>query len=104
MNTPIPEKSYSAFLPIVLIALSSLILLGWNLFIVINQHSASLRIIAQQDLQIAQANQVETKLKQMMTDLVDLAKEDTDAATIVKRYGIAFKPPAGGQARMPVEK
>jgi len=94
MSIQIQEKKFSAFLPVTLVALSSCILMSWNLLILVNQHSDSLMLIGRQDVQMAQASQAEAKLTQMMTDLVNLAKEDADAATIVKRHGIKFNPPA----------
>ena len=106
MNTTTQDTVPSAFLPVCLVALSSVILLTWNLIIVVNQHSAAVRISSQQEVQLAQAIQAETKLKQMMSDLVELSKTDTDAETIVKRYGIAFTPPAGtaGSVSAPMPK
>ena len=98
MSDPVQEQQFSAFLPVSLVALSSVILLTWNMIIVGNQHSNAVRISAQQDIQLAQAAQAEVKLKQMMSDLVDLSKSDTDAETIVKRYGIAFTPAPNAQA------
>jgi hypothetical protein len=98
MMNPTSEKTFSAFLPVTLIALASIMLLSWNLMIVISQHSNGLRISAQQDVQLEQAAQTEVKLKQMMTDLVSLSKEDTDAASIVKRYGIVFNSPGAKPA------
>jgi hypothetical protein len=93
MKEPITEKSFSSFLPVTLIALASIILLGWNLYIAINQHSNGVRILAQQEIQLDQATQAEAKLQQMMTDLVEMAKDDAEAKAIVKRYGIAFNAP-----------
>lgn len=105
MNNQSTEKSFSAFAPITLLALGIIILLGWNLYIVVNQHSNGVRISAQQEVQLEQANQTELRLKQMMTELVDLAKDDTDAETIVKRHGIAFTPPAkAGKDKEPAGK
>lgn len=104
MTTPIPEKYFSAFLPVTLIALGSIMLLSWNLIIVISQHSNGLRITAQQDIQLEQAAQAEIKLKQMMTELVSLSKDDTDAATIVKRYGIVFNNPGAKALPEPTVK
>ena len=94
MNTESTSKTFNAFLPVVLIGLSSVILLGWNLIIVVKQHSEAVKITAAQEAQMAQAAQAEIKLKQMMSDLVTLAKTDTDAETIIKRYGISFSAPA----------
>ncbi|MEI6514707.1 MAG: hypothetical protein WCO77_01910 [bacterium] len=105
MNSTLQESTPSVFLPISLIALSSIVLLTWNLIIVVNQHYNGVRISAQQEIQFAQAMQTETKLKQMMSDLVDLSKTDTGAETIVKRYRIAFTPQAGNpDTQTPVKK
>ncbi|MEI7881162.1 MAG: hypothetical protein WCI95_09835 [bacterium] len=88
-NQPAP-KSYSAFLPLVLIALGVILLFSWNLSIALNQQTAGVRISAQQDLQLAQAAQTELKLKTMMTDLLELSKTDKEAEAIIKRYKIAI--------------
>lgn len=93
MNNPASEKSFSAFLPVSLVALAIIILLGWNLSLEIRLHSNNVRIQAQQEIQLGQAAQVEAKLQQMMADLVTLAQDDAQAEAIVKRYGIAFNPP-----------
>ena len=102
MNDFTQKPAASSFLPIGLLALSSLVLLTWNLIIVTNQHSNSKNILAQQEKQISQSIETEAKVKAMMTDLISLARTDADAETIVKRYGIAFTPTqAGGGARKP---
>lgn len=95
MNTETTPKAISPFLPLLLVGLSCFVLMGWNLIIVVRQHSDAVKITAQQDMQLAQSAQAEIKLKQMMSDLVTLAKTDTDAETIIKRYGISFSAPAG---------
>ena len=101
MNTQPDEQSYSAFLPVVLITLAVIMLFSWNLMIALNQKSNGARISIQQGLQLAQAAQTEEKLKIMMSDLVDLSKSDKDAEMIVKRYKIAFTPPAQAMTRTP---
>ena len=90
MNNQPAQKSYSAFLPLVLIALGVILLFSWNLSIALNQQAAGVRISAQQDLQLAQAAQTELKLKTMMTDLLELSKTDKEAEAIIKRYKIAI--------------
>ena len=90
MNNQPAQKSYSAFLPLVLIALGVILLFSWNLSIALNQQTAGVRISAQQDLQLAQAAQTELKLKTMMTDLLELSKTDKEAEAIIKRYKIAI--------------
>lgn len=90
MNNQPEIKSFSAFLPVVLIAVGIITLLSWNLLLAINQHSAGVRISAQQELQMTQAAQTEQKLKAMMSDLLELSKTDKDADAIIKRYKIAL--------------
>lgn len=95
------EKTFSAFPAILLIAMSVAILLAWNVYQIALVRSNSIRILAQQDVQLAQAGQTEEKLRLMMADLVELAKSDADAHAIVKRYNIAFNNAAPDQAAPP---
>jgi hypothetical protein len=90
MTTQPAAKSYSAFLPVALIALGIIALFSWNLIIALKQHSSGLRISIQQELQLTQATQTEVKLKAMMSDLIELSKQDKDAQKIVTRYKIAI--------------
>jgi len=93
-KAPAPEVRFSPFLPMLLLALCLLSLLSWNLFLVVNQRAEGQRLVAQLDLQLKQAAQTEQKLQVIMADLLELAKQDTQAAEIVSRYKIAFTPPA----------
>lgn len=83
-------RTYSAFLPLSLIASAVIILFAWNLIIALNQNSTGVRIGAQQELQLAQARQAEVKLQAMMGDLIELAKSDRDAKAITKHYKISI--------------
>ena len=98
MNLQSSEKTYSAFCPVLLIAASVIILLAWNLNQMLAVHSNGVRINAQLEAQMGQAAQTEERLRVMMADLVELAKSDTDAETIIKRYKIAFSAPPKGTA------
>ena len=73
-----------------MIALGIIALFSWNLIIALKQHSSGLRISIQQELQLTQATQTEVKLKAMMSDLIELSKQDKDAQKIVTRYKIAI--------------
>lgn len=92
--TPNPAPScgrlFTAFL---LLAASIMITLGWNLFLVVKEHQAANALTAQMNLTLVQAMQTEEKFKVLVADLIELAKTDLDAETIVKRYHIAFTPP-----------
>jgi len=101
MNSQPSDKSFSAFPALFLIAASVIILLSWNASQMLSVHSNGVRISVQQDLQLTQASQTEEKLKQMMSDLVELSKSDTDAETIVKRYKIVFNNPTPTKAVTP---
>lgn len=104
MNNQTVEKSFNAFMPVLLVTLAVTIVFAWNLWIAVNQHTAGVRITAQQDVQTSQAAQLEQKLKAMMGDLVELAKTDMDAETIVKRYRISFNAEAAGAPQAPAIK
>lgn len=97
MNSNSSETTFSAFPAIMLIAASVAILLAWNLYQISVARSNAIRISAQQEMQLAQAQQTEEKLRLMMTDLVELSESDNDALTIVKRYNITFNNPAVNQ-------
>ena len=90
MNEPTPRITFSPFVPLLTLALAVLVLLTWDLTVAAKQHVAGLRLMDQQQQQIVQAAAVENKLRQMMLDLVELAKQNTDAATIATRYGVVF--------------
>lgn len=102
MNNKSPEITFSAFPAVMLIAASVAILLAWNLYQTSVARSNGIRVSAQQEIQLTQAVQTEEKLRLMMTDLVELAKSDADAKSIVTRYNITFNNPAPNQAPAPV--
>jgi hypothetical protein len=93
-KAPASEARFSPFLPMLLLALCMLSLLSWNLYLVLNQRTDGQRLVAQLDLQLNQAARTEQKLQVIMSDLLELAKQDKQAAEIVTRYKIAFTPPA----------
>jgi hypothetical protein len=97
-RTESPTPTFSPFWPLCLMALSLVIILGWQLTIGVQQYIASLRMADQQAVIANQAVQTESKLQAMMTDLLLLAKTDTEAQTIVTKYRIkmnADKPETG---------
>lgn len=98
-----PSTDRSPFWPLCLMALSLVIILGWQLTAGIQQYSASRRMAEQQALMAQQAAQTESKLQAMMTDLLLLAKTDPEAKTIVEKYRIKMNPdkPASGASGAP---
>lgn len=93
MDHPEPKADFSAFAPTCLLGVSLVILLGWNLYAMTVQRGVASRALEQQMLQLAQAAQVEEKLKVMMSDLLVLAVDDADARAIVQKYNIKSSVP-----------
>jgi hypothetical protein len=84
------NTTFSPFWPLCLMALSLVIILGWQLVAGIQQYRGSLQLVDQQAVLAKQAVQTESKLQSMMTDLLLLAKTDTQAQAIVAKYRITL--------------
>lgn len=97
------NTSFSPFGPLCLMALSLIIILGWQLTVGIEQYLGSIRMVDQQAAIANQAAQTESKLQAMMTDLLLLAKTDTEAQTIISKYNIKLNvdKPDTGKSRVP---
>lgn len=80
------------FLPIVLIAVSLIVVLGQNLLSVREQKSTLNQVVEQQKPAIEQSRQVQVHFKKMMMDLLQLAQTDAEAKAIATKYGITFTP------------
>jgi hypothetical protein len=87
-DTRVSPAPYSAFAPLLIALIGLIVLLSWNLRLTLRQTS-NLQIAKAQLGQVSlQSAQTEEKLKAMLTDLLVLAPDNSDAADIVKRYGI----------------
>ncbi|MEI7899246.1 MAG: hypothetical protein WCK89_03270 [bacterium] len=82
------HSTFSPFLPLCLLAVSLNIILGWQVTAGVQQYLGSLRLVDQQSVLANQAAQAESKLQGMMTDLLQLAKTDSEARAIVTKYRI----------------
>jgi len=84
------EPSKNAFLPIVLIAVSLLIVWGRDLTIVRQQKTAIKQVIEQQVVPaLAQSREAGAKFEKMVRELLQLAQTDDEARAIVVKYGIS---------------
>ena len=93
------NTQFSPFWPLCLMALSLVIILGWQLTAGIQQYRFSRQMLDQQAVMAKQAVQTESKLQSMMSDLLLLAKTDKEAQAIVAKYRIqlnAEKPETAG--------
>ena len=79
------------FLPIVLIALSLIVVLGQTLLTVREQKSALNQMIEQQKPAVEQSRQAAALFTKMIKDLLQLAQTDADAKAIATKHGISFK-------------
>lgn len=84
----------SVFLPTLMIGLSLLAMLSWQVLLGVRQYRAGLDVQDRQAMLMAQAGQAEEFLQALMMDLIELAKTDAAARDIVQRYNISFTPPA----------
>jgi len=91
-NTSSPDTT-SALSTQLLIAVSLLIFLGWQVFASARQHLALVRMSEQQAVLVSQAAQTESRIQSMMTDLIRLSLSDAEAKAIVTKYRITYNPP-----------
>lgn len=91
------RETFGPFVPLLILSVALVVFFAWDLSSVVQQRMNGLRIAEQQQQQLVQAADVENKLRQIMIDLVVLAKQNPDAAALVAKYGVAFQPPVGGQ-------
>jgi len=96
------ETVFTPFWPICMIAVSMAVFLSWQVISGARQYINLLRLADQQNALSGQAVQAESKLQAMMMDLLNLSKTDTDARTVVTKYGIKYNP-AQQSSASPVE-
>ncbi len=93
-----PKVTFSPFAPLLVLLISVIVVLTWNVAAAVQQRMAGVRITDQQIQQMTQAVEVEGKLRQIMADLVLLAGKDPEAAAITRKYSITFNSPAPAKA------
>lgn len=87
LQTPNP------FLPIVLLALSVLFALIWQLTAIKNQRNELQNAITRLQEPAKQSQQVQGSLQKLVTELLELSKTDSQAKAIVDKYGIRQNDP-----------
>jgi hypothetical protein len=86
-------STISPLLPTLLMGISLLVMLSWQVFLGVRQYQVGQDVERRQDALLAQAAQAEEFLQGLMLDLIELAKTDPAARDIVQRYNISFTPP-----------
>lgn len=85
---------HTAFLPVLLLGLSLLVFLGWNVAQGVREYRAGLAAADRQRLLGVQAAEAEARLQTMMLDLLTLARTNTNAQRIVQQFAIQYTPSA----------
>ncbi len=99
MNTETTEQfsiGKDAFLPLMLLIVSVLLLFIWQVNGFSEQKTALRATIDRQDQMVKQSLQVQASLQKLLTDLLELAKTDQLAQQIVTKHNIQQQAPSGG--------
>jgi len=87
-----------AFFPLVLLAISFIVLLGWQVSVASSQKSMLENAITRQEPAVNQSQQVQAGVTKLVTDLLTAAQTDDTAKAIVTKYKIQQNAPAGAAA------
>ncbi len=85
-----------AFLPLMLLIVSVLLLFIWQVNGFSEQKTALRATIERQDQMVKQSLQVQGSLQKLLSDLLELAKTDPLAQQIVTKHNIQQQAPAAG--------
>lgn len=84
---------YHGFWPVLLIGISLLTILIWEIQVGVFTRTNARQLREQQQRAVEQANRVQSELEKMVRGLVDLAKTDDEAQRIVRKFGIKVNNP-----------
>jgi non-homologous end joining protein Ku len=101
-----PAYTFDAFVPVILIAASLMILLVWNVAVLVRDLNNTMLVRTQQNMARAQALGAEEQMKALMMELLGMAQADPDAKAITDKYQIRYNAPAqqSGAAQTPAPK
>jgi uncharacterized protein YigA (DUF484 family) len=87
-----------AFIPLVLLCVSFIILLGWQVKMSATQKNLMENAITRQEPAVNQSEQVQASVTKLVTDLLQAAQTDDGAKAIVTKYKIQQAAPAASPA------
>lgn len=90
---PASAPALNAFWPVLLLGLSLLLILSWEIWIGMATRRGTQELKAQQVKTVEQATQVQAGLEKLVRGLVDLAKTDEQAQKLVTKFGIKVNNP-----------
>ena len=89
-----PRQRFNGFVPLVLIALSVIIIFGWEVIVAGQARRNGRQLRDQQAKLVEQSKQIQVGLEKIARDLIELAKTDDDAKALVAKYNINISSPA----------
>jgi hypothetical protein len=93
--------TFSAFLPLAILAASFLLLLAWQVHLAVQQRRLMKRQFAQRVELVAQSDKVQGELKRLVDALMRFAKYDAEAKALLDKYGISATPAAAAPEAAP---
>jgi preprotein translocase subunit YajC len=84
-----------AFIPLVILAISLIVLLGWQVSESSTQRTMLENALTRGQAAVTQAQQVQGTVSKLATDLLQAAQTDDTAKAIVNKYNIKENAPAG---------
>jgi hypothetical protein len=95
---PNPPRS-SSFVPFLLLAVSLIAVLSWQLWVGNQGRLNGRRLQAQQTRTVEESKQIQRKLEELARDLINVAQSDNDARALVTKYHITFRSPSPTASR-----
>ncbi len=95
IHPAVPEHSptYNGFWPVLLIGVSLISILTWEIWVGVAARQSAQQLGEQQVKVVEQAKQVQAGLEKLVRGLVDLSKTDEAAQKLVKKFGIKVNEP-----------
>jgi hypothetical protein len=90
-----------AFIPLVILAISFIVLLGWQVSAASTQRTMLENALTRSQAAVTQAQQVQGTVSKLASDLLEAAQTDDTAKAIVNKYNIKQNAPADQAAAAP---
>lgn len=87
-----PDRTSSPRGPAILLALSLILFLSWQLLAGIRQYQSFSEIWAQQEATARQSVEAERNFRAMMIEFIELSEINDEVQRIIRKYNIKFNP------------
>jgi len=98
---PARERTFNGFWPVLLMGLSLLIILSWEIWVGITTRSGAQQLQEQQVRVVEQSKQIQAGLEKLVRGLVELGKTDDGARKLVTKFGIKVNEPTATPSPSP---